>query len=265
MAHARAERHAPAVAAMDAWHREIDVSVPVLQQDRHALMRSITVVLDERPRDAAALYLQVKLSGHLQLPELKRMMREAHAACPRDARLAHELACCFMFEQDYKECLRLLRLAEGLYAAGSPEALRIQYELGKTLEFLGRKDEARARYARYLAGLPKTERRWAEAAYSLAYLQLDAGEAGGAATLSSAQEAEEVRMAAYEPCRVPAKAMAEALLVARDRAAGMKPCQCGKPARHVCARCRVDWYCGVECQRKAWRGGHKAACVEALD
>ncbi|KAI9034539.1 hypothetical protein DFJ74DRAFT_649825 [Hyaloraphidium curvatum] len=46
--------------------------------------------------------------------------------------------------------------------------------------------------------------------------------------------------------------------------------RCRKPAPESgplrrCARCRVTLYCGPECQRDAWRDGHKDVCVEVRD
>jgi hypothetical protein len=43
--------------------------------------------------------------------------------------------------------------------------------------------------------------------------------------------------------------------------------RCGKlqePGKKLqrCGKCRVAWYCGIECQRAAW-SGHKAHCFEA--
>ncbi len=39
-------------------------------------------------------------------------------------------------------------------------------------------------------------------------------------------------------------------------------CACGKPARSRCSRCLVEWYCGRECQKKAWKS-HKTECRHA--
>ena len=40
--------------------------------------------------------------------------------------------------------------------------------------------------------------------------------------------------------------------------------QCGaRGAANVCGRCKVATYCDVDCQRAAWRAGHKAACAAA--
>ena len=29
---------------------------------------------------------------------------------------------------------------------------------------------------------------------------------------------------------------------------------------HACSRCRKAYYCGAECQRKQWKGGHRRHC-----
>ena len=37
--------------------------------------------------------------------------------------------------------------------------------------------------------------------------------------------------------------------------------ECGeRVALHKCSRCKRARYCSAECQREAWRGGHKAVC-----
>ena len=37
---------------------------------------------------------------------------------------------------------------------------------------------------------------------------------------------------------------------------------CGKPEALMCKACRTAYFCSVDCQRVAWRGGHKAECRE---
>ena len=36
--------------------------------------------------------------------------------------------------------------------------------------------------------------------------------------------------------------------------------QCGSVAVQRCSRCKTAWYCGRECQVKAWKVSHKATC-----
>ena len=36
--------------------------------------------------------------------------------------------------------------------------------------------------------------------------------------------------------------------------------QCGKEAKNRCSKCKHEWYCGRECQMKAWKG-HKKLCA----
>jgi hypothetical protein len=41
------------------------------------------------------------------------------------------------------------------------------------------------------------------------------------------------------------------------------PCEvCGEGATACCGGCRAAFYCGKDCQRTSWRGGHKAACPD---
>ena len=35
--------------------------------------------------------------------------------------------------------------------------------------------------------------------------------------------------------------------------------QCSKPSKTKCSRCKTIYYCGVECQKKDWKG-HKKFC-----
>jgi TPR repeat protein len=37
---------------------------------------------------------------------------------------------------------------------------------------------------------------------------------------------------------------------------------CGKPEALMCKACRTAYFCSVDCQTVAWRGGHKAECRE---
>ena len=40
---------------------------------------------------------------------------------------------------------------------------------------------------------------------------------------------------------------------------------CGaEGAKLRCSRCQTPWYCGSECQKKDWRGGHKTKCGEIV-
>ena len=40
--------------------------------------------------------------------------------------------------------------------------------------------------------------------------------------------------------------------------------QCHAPGAHqVCSRCKCSHYCGPECQKAAWKAGHKSKCVKA--
>lgn len=36
--------------------------------------------------------------------------------------------------------------------------------------------------------------------------------------------------------------------------------KCGKPALQRCSKCKNEWYCGRECQIKAW-SAHKEVCA----
>mmetsp|Transcript_23497 Transcript_23497/g.30713 ORF Transcript_23497/g.30713 Transcript_23497/m.30713 type:complete len:389 (+) Transcript_23497:39-1205(+) len=48
-----------------------------------------------------------------------------------------------------------------------------------------------------------------------------------------------------------------------NSATGSSVCdECGKKGEDNlrCSRCQNAWYCGPECQRKAWKSGHKKAC-----
>ena len=57
--------------------------------------------------------------------------------------------------------------------------------------------------------------------------------------------------------------MPEALRTARDDAATALCNACGSPANlKVCARCRVARYCSAECQKRAWKTGHKEQCMK---
>ena len=57
--------------------------------------------------------------------------------------------------------------------------------------------------------------------------------------------------------------MTETLRTARDDAATALCNACGSPANlKVCARCRVARYCSAECQKRAWKAGHKEECVK---
>ncbi|KAI9031450.1 hypothetical protein DFJ74DRAFT_702457 [Hyaloraphidium curvatum] len=38
---------------------------------------------------------------------------------------------------------------------------------------------------------------------------------------------------------------------------------CGAPADKTCTGCRAARYCSAECQRSAWRAGHRDACKAA--
>ena len=38
--------------------------------------------------------------------------------------------------------------------------------------------------------------------------------------------------------------------------------RCGR-ALKGCSKCHAVWYCGPDCQKKAWKAGHKAVCTEA--
>jgi len=40
-------------------------------------------------------------------------------------------------------------------------------------------------------------------------------------------------------------------------------CSASPPDLAACSRCKSAWYCGVQCQREHWTGGHKQACVPA--
>ena len=45
---------------------------------------------------------------------------------------------------------------------------------------------------------------------------------------------------------------------------GMSCCECcGQLATKRCGRCRVTPYCGVQCQKKHWRDGHRHKCIAA--
>ena len=35
----------------------------------------------------------------------------------------------------------------------------------------------------------------------------------------------------------------------------------GSPVHKTCGRCQATFYCGQECQKKHWRGGHKHVCI----
>ena len=42
-------------------------------------------------------------------------------------------------------------------------------------------------------------------------------------------------------------------------------CECcgAEGARKACSRCKASFYCGIQCQRKHWKAGHRVKCVEA--
>jgi hypothetical protein len=52
--------------------------------------------------------------------------------------------------------------------------------------------------------------------------------------------------------------------VAGAVAASQLCAECGAGARlRLCRGCRMVRYCGEECARRAWKGGHRAECLAA--
>lgn len=229
-------------------------------------------------RADAHCFLSVVESMERQLPDALKHIDAAVRLRPSHAGQLQWRAGLFATQGTFSKAMEDLKAALGCVDGPFAPIQRhvIQGTLGKSLLHLDREWEARDLLEEYVSEafdgplapqLTERDRGHAIVAqYMLVKLAADIGSRKAAKEHFEQAEKREQALDRAEHARIDwgAKLMAQ-MWVARETSLGANRechhCRQPFPKLLACSKCNAAFYCGANCQRAAWKGGHKKACA----